>query len=81
MWTFHDGMSGWAFFGNLWNVLSWVVLIGLIVWIVNRLSHRGHDEPRGSEKQDAFEIAKLRYAKGEITQEEFDEIKRNLAAP
>jgi putative membrane protein len=81
MWYFHNGMSGWTFLAGIWNVLSWAVLIGLIVWVINRLSHRGHDGPRGPEKQDALEIAKLRYARGEITQEEFEQIKRNLTAP
>jgi uncharacterized membrane protein len=28
-----------------------------------------------------LEIAKLRYARGEITKEEFDQIKRDLTAP
>jgi putative membrane protein len=37
----------------------------------------GTDE-RPPERRDPIEIAKERYARGEITKEEFDEIKKNL---
>ncbi len=81
MWYFHSGMSGWTFLTGILNVLSWAVLIALIVWVIGRLTRHDHGVSRGPEKQDALEIAKLRYARGEITQEQFEEIKRNLTAP
>jgi putative membrane protein len=81
MWYFHNGMHGWAFLGGILNVLSWAVLIALIVWVIGRLTRHDHSAPRGPEKQDALEIARLRYAKGEITQEEFETIKRTLLSP
>jgi putative membrane protein len=81
MWWFHDGMGWRVVVGGIWNLLWLAVLIGLIVWVVGRISGRSHDQPRSQDKQDALEIAKLRYARGEITQEQFEEIKRNLAAP
>jgi putative membrane protein len=81
MWHFHSGMGGGTFLTGILNVLSWAVLIALIVWVIGRLTRHDHGAPRGPEKQDALEIAKLRYARGEITQEQFEEIKRNLTAP
>jgi putative membrane protein len=74
-------MSGWAVLGGISTLLFWVVLISFIVWIVLRLSDRGHGHGRGPEKQDPLEIAKMRYARGAITKEEFDQIKRDLLAP
>lgn len=81
MWWFHDGTTWRAVFSGIWNLLSLAVLIGLVVWVVGRLSGRSHNQTHAPEKQEALEIAKLRYARGEITKEEFEEIKRNLTAP
>jgi putative membrane protein len=43
-----------------------------IRYLINRKKTRGY------EGKSALDIAKERYAKGEITKEEFEEIKRNL---
>jgi putative membrane protein len=74
MWYFHEGMGWWMVFGGIWMVLFWGGLIALIVWGVNRLSRRGDS----SRKQDPLDIAKERYAKGEISREEFEKIKMDL---
>jgi putative membrane protein len=81
MWYVHDGMTWRVVLGGVWTLLFFGGLITLIVWLVSHSSRRSHDEPRGPEKQDALEIAKLRYARGEITKEQFDQIKRDLTAP
>lgn len=77
---FHDGTGWWAVFGNLWNVFSWIVFIGLIVFVVTRVARHEPAGPRDHEKKDALEIAKERYARGEITKEEFEEVKKTLLA-
>ncbi len=81
MWHMYNGMGWWTAFAAIWNIFFLTALIVLVVWIVRRLAGRGHDDVRGPEKQDALEIAKQRYARGEITKEEFEEIKRNLTTP
>jgi putative membrane protein len=81
MWRMHSGMGWWTVSTAIWNILFLVGLIGLVVWIVRRLSGRAHDDARRPEKQDALEIAKMRYARGEITKEQFDQIKKDLTAP
>jgi len=80
MWWFHDGASWRVALGWAWSILSWVVLIGLIVFVVNRLTRHGSSEPHGRDKSDPLEIAKERYARGEITKEQFEEIKRTLSS-
>ena len=82
MWGMHYGDMGWGWglFGAAWMVLFWGSIIALVVWVVSRLS-RGN-ESRGSELtslQTPLEIAKTRYAKGEITREEFEQIKGDLS--
>ncbi len=81
MWYVHSGMGWRMVVGGISTLLFWGVLIALIVWVVNRVTRHDHDASRGPGKQDALEIAKLRYARGEITKEQFDEIKRNLTTP
>jgi putative membrane protein len=81
MWYVHDGMGWRIVIGGIWTLLFWGALIAVIVWVARRVTHSSHDESRGPARQDALEIAKLRYARGEITKEEFEEIKRNLTSP
>jgi putative membrane protein len=59
------------FFGALFVAL----LVILIVWAV-RHSRQPSGTPSG---HDALDIAKKRYASGEISHEEFERIKKNLS--
>ena len=62
-------------FGGLWMVVFWGGLIALIVWGIMKLTRRGDATP----KHDPLDVAKERYAKGEITREEFEQIKKDLS--
>lgn len=64
-------MMGW--YGNgigtfMWlgMGLFWLVLLGLIVWLVIRLLPGGGDEPTRSTGESAAEILDRRMASGEI---------------
>jgi putative membrane protein len=74
MWYVHEGMGWWMVFGGILMVLFWGGVIALIVWGINRLTRRGDY----SRKQDPLDVAKERYAKGEISREEFERIKKDL---
>lgn len=74
MWFMHEGVGWWMFFGGIWMFLFWGGLIALIVWGITRLTRRGVS----AGKQTPLEIARERYARGEITREEFEQIKRDL---
>jgi putative membrane protein len=70
----HDGWGWWMLFGWVWFILFWGFIVGVVVWVVNKL---GRDsQPR---KQTPLEIARERYARGEINAEEFERIRRDLA--
>ncbi|OGO20485.1 MAG: hypothetical protein A2144_03075 [Chloroflexi bacterium RBG_16_50_9] len=60
------------FFGGMW--LFWIVIIGLIVWGV--ISFNRHRE--SPSKRNPLEIARERYARGEITGEQFEQLKKDL---
>ena len=74
MWGYDGWSWGWGMlFGGLWMVLFWALIIGLVVWGVNRLS--GDRSARGDEPLD---ILKRRLARGEINPEEFERLKKAL---
>jgi putative membrane protein len=74
MWFMHEGAGWWMVFGGIWMVLFWGGLIALIAWGISRLTR--HNVSAG--KATPLEIAKERYARGEITREEFEQIKKDL---
>ncbi len=51
----------------------------LVVWLIVRLTRRENNES-GTEKHKPLDIARERYAKGEISKEEYDEKKKGLTS-
>jgi len=74
MWYMHEGMGWWMVFGGIWTVLFWGALTGLVIWGISKLSRRSNPDDR----RHPLEIAKERYARGEISKEEFEQIKKDL---
>jgi putative membrane protein len=74
-WLVHEGMGWWMVFGAVWMILFWGAITALVVWGVRALAGRS-GRPVGEES--TLEIAQRRYARGEITREEFEEIKATL---
>jgi putative membrane protein len=66
------------FFGG-WMIIVWVLIIALVVWGVIALVKRGSSPSDTIQKHDPLNTAKERYAKGVISKEEFEEIKKNLS--
>ncbi|WP_435328194.1 SHOCT domain-containing protein [Vibrio hannami] len=54
-------------------MLLWIVIIGFVLWVI--FSPKGASQVQ---QETPLDIAKKRYAKGEITLEELDNIKQNL---
>ncbi len=68
------GMMGYGgmFFGLLFWIFIIVLAYLLIKWFVEQ------NRTRSGEEKSALDIAKERYAKGEITEEEFEEMRKRL---
>lgn len=72
---YHWGYDGWGIGMGIMMIIFWVVVIIGIVYLVRYLG-KG---PRGPEPQEKpLDILKKRYAKGEITKEQFDRMKDDL---
>lgn len=64
---------GYMGLGLVFWILIIVGVIMLIKWLVDQGKTTG-----GEQQRSAMEILKTRYAKGEITAEEFEEMKKRL---
>lgn len=74
MWNYYGGhMFEWGIFGWLMMILVWAVPIILIVWAL-----RGGIRSKESDSRSALDILKERYAKGEISKEEFESKKKDI---
>jgi putative membrane protein len=74
MWYLREGAGWWILFGVIWMVVFWGGLVALIAWGINRLTKHGGS----GEKPGPLDIARERYARGEITREQFEQIKKDL---
>ncbi len=74
MYGYHYGM-GWM----LISLVFWILLIAgavlLVLWIIGK-SGRG---ARARVEESALDILKKRYARGEITKEQFEEMKKDIS--
>lgn len=72
------GFGGWGMGpGMLWGGLLWLVIIGLLVWAVIAFTSSSR---RRTADDEPVEILKQRFARGEITEAEFEQARRRLAA-
>ena len=62
----------WSFWNIIW-LLFWIGLVVLIIWLIHKFIIK-----KGRESETPINILKKRYAKGEITKKEFDNIKKEI---
>ena len=64
--------------GSIFMIVFWTVLIvALVLWIKSLLRQERRASAFG-EPESALEILKKRYARGEISKEEFEEKRKDL---
>lgn len=68
------GHMNWGWGGGL-MMLVWVALIVAVIYWLIRAANRNSNQPP-SPPESALDILKKRYARGEISKEEFEERKR-----
>ena len=71
-------MHGLGGIGMGLGLIVWVALLGgvaaLVVWAVRQYA------PRAGSGTDSLDILKRRYAQGEVTREQFEQMKKDLGA-
>jgi putative membrane protein len=67
----------WPFFTGIIPLILWLALLGLVVWAVIRLTRGGGPAGR-PHRDEAVEELRRRYARGEVTRDEFIERSRDL---
>jgi putative membrane protein len=87
MWGMHMGYGGWNL---LFMAVVWIGLIALGIWLLARLFPTGRNGVRrtanssirgaGSGTDTAIQILQRRYARGELTKEEYETMRHDLAS-
>ena len=77
-WPWMMGSVGWW---GWWMMIPMILFWGLVVWgavvLVSRLASPGTGDVSGR-GSSALEVLKVRYARGEISKEEYEEKRRDL---
>ena len=73
MWHGMEGIGwGWIGLGLVHMIFFWAIVILIFAGLVKWLTGKSLDE------SSAIDILKARYAKGDLTRDEFDRMKRDL---
>lgn len=86
MWDWHGGPDGWGWLWMGLMMIVWLPLLVLLVWALRQFGQTAHPPPapprepdRGAEAEsDALEIARRRYARGEVDREQYLQIIEDL---
>ena len=68
---------GFGGFGFIFMALFWIVIIGLGIWLLSNLFPKNNASSQSIESggESAVEILQRRYARGELTKEEYESIR------
>lgn len=69
---------GWPIVGWVFMVLLWAALILLVIWLYKQIRGPDTEAKEAQETENPLDILKKRYAKGEISREEFTERKKDI---
>ena len=70
------GLYGWI--GLVVNLVFWIGLILLVVWLIRKLFAGSSTVPAEAGSHGAREILDVRYARGEITREQYEQMKVDI---
>ena len=75
----HWGDYGWGMgFGWIWMVIFWGLIIAGIVYLVKAITDRSK---KSETNETPLDILKKRFARGDISEEDFERMKDDLMKP
>lgn len=77
MWHMGDGSGWWMISGWLWMI----VVVALVAWGITRLTSGGRAMHRPGPEPSARELLDRRYSAGELTDEQYQMMRRQLNQP
>lgn len=80
MWWMMNGWNGgWGNGGFIWGIFSIIIQVAVIAGVIYLVVYLVNANKNGHQRKDsAMEILKERYARGEISDEEYEEKKKRL---
>ncbi len=79
MWDWQLGMGWLMMLRGVWLLLFWGGIIALVVWGVKKAIEHNRSNSITSERRNPLDIIKERYASGEISPKEFEQLKKDLS--
>ena len=76
-WNGHMTTAGWII-AVLWTVIILALIAGAVYWLVSELSRRNPSDSSGAREGSAREILDRRLAKGELTVEQYKELRATI---
>jgi len=74
-WGWMHGLGLGGIFAMFFGLVFWIVIIGAAYLIIRNISQKGGNL---LSPETPLDILKKRYARGEITKDEFEQMKRDL---
>ncbi len=75
-------MHGFGWGGGMWfGSIFWLAFLGVIIWAVISFTNnqrRNNQEQHPANRETPLEILKKRFARGEISEDEFEKMKKEL---
>ncbi len=76
MMGYYGMMGGFGWMGMVFNFIILIGVVVLIVWAINRFSNNSN---QSAKIQSPREILQMRYARGEITREQYQQMLNDLS--
>ena len=69
---------GYGWFGILMMVIFWAGIIAATIWLLSNLFPQNNQKALADASDSPIAILKKRYARGEISKEEFEDMRHNV---